>query len=142
MATVCTTPEDHLLAPVAEEVGSQIRCSLGRIARLRGVDGIDILFIIKDTACAIAIPFLQIRTVMVGDITEKFILQVAIPVDTEIIRGIVWRNGVTADSHHAALVRSPEFKSPVVGINIRSHATTSITATILVVKDFTCPRIT
>src|SRR5574344_1366974 len=63
MTTICTTPENHLLTPITEEISSQIWSTLGVVTGFRSIDTINICIIDIHSSRPVAIPFFQIRTV-------------------------------------------------------------------------------
>ena len=88
MRGIALVPIDHLLTPVAEDISLQIRRSLRPVVA-HGMSHFAEMFSVaqRQRHRLLSVPLLQIRSKMrSATIGKQFVLQVAIPIDSEIHR--------------------------------------------------------
>ena len=128
--TVALIPKDDFLAPIAEDVGLQVRRVLGAVARRRVAIVVRILTANVEASGATAVPTVYRRSI------EELLLQVAIPEDAEVHRCTSRRNGLSCGGTTLATVVSRAEESAAVAVRqLCSNAASIVNARVTPLKD-------
>ena len=131
MRGIALVPVDHLLTPVAEDISLQIRRSLRPVVAHRMPHFAEMFSVAqRQRYRLLSVPFLQIRSKMRSTtVGKQFVLQVTIPVDSEVHRrhlGWIVSNHFSMTIPYFLTVQAPHFKAPMPPVNIRSHTPSGI----------------